>query len=199
MSVRKKGSLSRSVGITHFCVGLISGHRLLALVCRCDIFFYAFAQRFFTFRNMAIFVGVSCFLLPCCCICRALAAGRPACTFHFTAIQISEQAYYDGFARSRRGASSGKSAFSWRPNISGWVEALASWFWRFFITVGSNQHHDACQSGKILQWFDRFDGQYGIFGTIFMLLFLGSGTALAWRILVHLRTYGCDDSFLQDV
>ena len=34
----------------------------------------------------------------------------------------------------------------------------------------------------------------GFAGTVFMVLFLGCGTALAWRILRHLRTHGCEDS-----
>jgi len=53
-------------------------------------------------------------------------------------------------ARSRRGASSGKSAFVGAQYFLAWVEGL--WpvsYGDFFITVGSNQHHDACQSGKI--------------------------------------------------
>jgi len=35
----------------------------------------------------------------------------------------------------------------------------------------------------------------GIFGTFCMLMFLGSGTALAWRIMRLLRAQGCNDTF----
>ena len=37
----------------------------------------------------------------------------------------------------------------------------------------------------------------GVFGTAFMLLFLGSGTVLAWRVMKYLRTTECEDIFLR--
>jgi hypothetical protein len=35
----------------------------------------------------------------------------------------------------------------------------------------------------------------GIFGTAFMLLFLGAGTVLALKIMLLLRAHGCEDNF----
>jgi hypothetical protein len=35
----------------------------------------------------------------------------------------------------------------------------------------------------------------GLFGTIFMILFLGSGSLVAWRLIKYLRIYGVQDNF----
>ena len=35
----------------------------------------------------------------------------------------------------------------------------------------------------------------GIFGTLFMLMFMLAGSRLAWSIVRHLRAHGCADNF----
>lgn len=48
------------------------------------------------------------------------------------------------------------------------------------------------------RFFNGFVGMMvntGLFGMIFMGIFLMAGTSLAWRIIMHLRAHGCADNY----
>ncbi len=49
--------------------------------------------------------------------------------------------------------------------------------------------------GKFYNGFIGLMINMGFFGTVGMLIFMFAGTRIAWRIIQHLRSHGCEDSF----
>ena len=56
------------------------------------------------------------------------------------------------------------------------------------VTIHINQ-------GRFYNGFIGLMVNTGVFGTLFMSLFLGAGTLIAWRLMSYLRTYGIEDHF----
>jgi O-antigen ligase len=193
----RKGILLIPLSLLILGFGLISGHRILALVVGVTFFFYAFAHRFFSMRNLAVFAGMASFVLV---IVYAFAdrlplAAQRALSF-LPAIQISDTAYYDGYGTLETRRQLREIGMQMAPDYF--------WLGRGFGQMGSGDFSQQWDPTGITMHVNQgrfYNGIIGLLvntgfaGTVFMVLFLGCGTALAWRILRHLRTHGCEDAF----
>jgi hypothetical protein len=177
-------------------VGLLSGHRYLAIIVVGVFVFCAYAQRFFDMKNSFV-AGAAAVLILFCTYGFAdrlpLAVQRALSVL--PGISIDTHAKQDGDAtfetrrQLRRIGLQMIPDYFWTGRGFGLATTDYSWQWDpTSITTHINQ-------GRFFNGFIGLMVNTGVFGTLFMLIFLGGGTLLAWRVLQYLRLHGCDDSF----
>lgn len=184
-----------SLGI--LVLGLPSGHRWFIVIIGLTVLFCAYAQRFFTARNTSIAIGVSVLLLS---FTYGLADRMPlapqrALSF-LPGIRVDTHARQDA---------EGTMAMRVILRKIG-TEMIPQYFWLgrgFGLSALGDRSLEWDPTGvtshlNMGRFYNGFIGlmvNTGVIGTFFMLLFLTSGTLLAWRIVRFLRIHGCDDPF----
>ncbi len=177
-------------------VGLLSGHRYLAIILSGVFSFCVYAQRFVNFKNM-------------------FAAGAASIVILFTTYGFADRmplavqravSVLPGIAVDKQARQDGDATFETRRILRKvGLELIPQYFWtgRGFGLASTDyswQWDPSTITTHINQgrFFNGFIGlmvNTGVFGTVFMMLFLGSGTFLAWSVLAHLRQHGCEDYF----
>lgn len=177
-------------------LGLLSGHRYLVLVVTGVFFFAALAQRFFTTRNNVIgaTVLILCLMFAYGFAERMPLSGQRALSM-LPGINIDKHAKSDGDGTLetrrilRKIGMNMMPDYFWMGRGFGQSSTDYSWMWDpTTITTHVNQ-------GRFYNGFIGLMVNTGVFGTAFMLIFLGGGTALALRVIHFLRRYGCHDAF----
>ncbi|MBI4325298.1 MAG: hypothetical protein HY674_08550 [Chloroflexi bacterium] len=178
-------------------LGLLGGHRYLPFILGVTLLFCAISQRFFNVRNtlMALAVlGAGLFAAYSLADRLPLAAQR-AISF-FPGIEVSQNAKQDASSTLEMRRVLRKLGMEMSRDYF-WVgrgfgqSAMGDYSLKWDPT-GVTTH---LNQGKFYNGFVGLMVNTGVFGTFFMLLILGSGSVLAWRIMRHLRSYGCADTF----
>jgi hypothetical protein len=178
-------------------VGMLSGHRYLAVIVVGVVTLGAFAERFFTLKNTFISVAIVLFVLVMAygVSDRLPLAAQRAISF-LPGISIHSQAKIDADNTLeirrllRKVGTEIAPQYFWMGRGFGLVEDF-SWQWDP-TTLMSHVNQ-----GRFYNGFIGLMVNTGVFGTFFMLLFLGAGTVLAYRVLRILRRYGCEDDFMR--
>lgn len=177
-------------------LGLLSGHRYLAIILVGVFLVCGYAQRFFSANNLLIGgagLVLALFLTYGYADRMPLAAQRAISVL--PGISIDKQARQDGDATFETRRILRKIGFEMIPHYfwtgRGFGLAATDYSWQWdptTITMHVNQ-------GRFFNGFIGLMVNTGVFGTLSMLVFLAGGTILAWRILQHLRRHGCADNF----
>jgi hypothetical protein len=177
-------------------LSLLSGHRWVVAIVGATVLLCAYAQRFYTVRNsikIAAVLIVSFALLHVGAERMPLAFQR-AISF-VPGVPIATQAQADA-----------ASTVSMRTAlIQVGLQLIPVYFWigRGFARFSDDpfaQWEPTGMTAHVNQgvFYNGFIGlmvNTGLFGTIFMLVFLVATSACAWRIMQHLRQQGCEDNF----
>jgi O-antigen ligase len=178
-------------------VGVLSGHRYLLVVLPISLLITAFAQRFFAVRqvlvlsvvSLLLFIGLYAFARD-----MPLAAQRAA-------------SFLPGIDVDARASEDAESTLETRRILRRVGMELAPqylWLGRGLGQSGIGDYSMQWDPGGITlhvntgKFYNGFVGllvNTGLPGTCFMLLFLTAGSALAWRVMRHLRRHGCEDVF----
>jgi hypothetical protein len=179
-------------------VGMLSGHRFLAVTVFGVVICGAYAQRFFSLKNwiISLTLGLSFIAMTYAISDRLPLAAQRAVSF-LPAISIHPQAKVDadGTIEVRRmlrkvGMELAPDYF-WVGRGFGLAPVDYSWQWDPTTITGH------VSQGRFYNGFVGLMVNTGAFGTFFMLMFLTAGTILAWRILNYIRRFGCEDTFLR--
>lgn len=177
-------------------VGLFSGHRYYLMIVFFTLTVCIYAQRFFSVRNILFVTGIA---IPLLVFTYGFSERFPLSAQRalsvLPGIQIDSQAQMDGAAtlESRRilrkiGMDMIPSYF-WMGRGFGMAGADYSVSWD---PTGLTRH---LNQGRFYNGFIGLMVNTGVFGTLFMMMFLFAGTSLAFRIVKILRTEGCEDAF----
>ncbi|MBI4663800.1 MAG: hypothetical protein HY735_33785 [Verrucomicrobia bacterium] len=184
------------MALTTLSVGMVSGHRYLAVIILGVLAFSSYAERFFTMRNTFIALGGAVLVLSTTyAIAERLPLAAQRVVSFLPAVKIDPRARIDADNTLEVRRVLRKIGMDMAPQYF-WIgrgfEVAAvdySWDWDpTTITGHVNQ-------GRFFNGFVGLMVNTGVFGTAFMILFLSSGALLGWRILRHLRNYGCEDDF----
>jgi hypothetical protein len=192
----------RSLYLLPFCatvfgIGLLSGHRYLVMIVVVTLFFMAFSQRLFTPRN--IIAGMT-FILVGYILAIAFAQKMPmaaqrALSF-LPLVEVHHQAEYDAAStletrRILRGIGMKMIPdYLWLGRGFG-QDALGDY--SLFWDPTQVQYH--VDQGRFFNGMVGLLVNTGLAGTLMMLLFLFSGTLLAFKVMKILREFGCEDDF----
>lgn len=178
--------------------GMFSGHRYLAVVVLGVLVFSSYAERFFTLRNSFITLAITVSVLTVAYTVaeRLPLAAQRAISF-LPGVNVDSSARIDAYNTLEIRRVLRKIGMEMVPQYfwlgRGFQVAAVdySWYWDPTTVTGH------VNVGRFFNGFVGLMVNTGVFGTTFMLMFLISGTFLAWRILRRLRIYGCDDDFLR--
>jgi len=180
-------------------VGLLSGHRWVIVILGGTLVFCAFAQRLMTFKNTALIsVTVAIGILCAYTFARDLPLTVQRALSVLPGINIDNQAFVDGAATLetrrllRQVGMQMIPEYLWMGRgfgLSSAVDYSALW-----DPTGVTMH---VNGGKFYNAYVGLMVNMGLFGTLFMLMFLVSGSMVALRIVFHLRRHGCGDPFLR--
>jgi len=184
------------VAIGTFGISLLSGHRWVVLILCFTLLFCGYAQRFFQWHNVAFVTGVLVALLtfvygfsdrlP-------LAFQRSVSFLPGVRIQNVTRTDADNTMKLR------KTMFTVGLNLIPQYLWMGRGFARYMDDWGA--YYDPTtitahiNQGKFYNGFIGLMINTGVFGTLFMLTFILTGTRVAWQIIMHLRQYGCEDDF----
>jgi len=179
-------------------LGVLSGHRYLALIVTGVVVFVCFAQRFLSAKNVAVAVslaiGAAVFIYGAAD--RLPRAAQRAISF-LPGIRIESDAKMDAMGTLevrrtlRRIGIEMAPEYFWIGRGFGLASVDLSWQWDpTTITGHVNQ-------GRFYNGFVGLLVNTGFFGTVFMLLFLGAGLRVCWIVLKMLRKMGSEDDFLR--
>ena len=176
-------------------LSLMSGHRWVVIIVVITIMFVGYAQRFFTMRNVMVLtvMGLLAFSVLFLYSSYLPSAAQRAVSF-IPGLRVENQARIDADSTMIVRNTMFRVGMRMIPDYL-WV---GRGFTRFYddpmqntdpttITAHVNQ-------GKFYNGFVGLMINTGLFGTLFMLLFILGGSASAWRIIKYLRANGCDDS-----
>jgi hypothetical protein len=177
-------------------IGSLSGHRILVVTLLPMLLFCAYAQRFYTLKRSIFSAGVLLLLLAFLygfAPQLPLAAQRVASVL--PGINIDQQAREDAMGTFETRRIMRQIGLDLAPQYL--------WLGRGFGQASKDYSLLWDPSGisshvAIGRYYNGVVGllvNTGGFGTAFMLLFLGAGTALALKIMRLLRTNGCNDNF----
>lgn len=177
-------------------IGLMSGHRVVLVSTGFVVLFCVYTQRFFTLRNqlLAALVIIPMFLLLYGLADRMPLAAQRAVAF-LPGIPIDNQSRVDAAGTMATRQTMYKIGVSLVPQYfwvgRGFARYLDEHSYQFDPTgIMWHLNQGAFYNGLVGLMVNT-----GVFGTIAMLVFMGSGTRLCWRIIQYLRTYGCHDTF----
>lgn len=178
-------------------VGLLSGHRYFLMIITFTVVVCVYAQRFLSVRNTLIVTGISVFLLT---FTYAFSERMPLSAQRalsvLPGIQIDSHARMDGAGTLETRRLLRKIGTDLIPDyfwigrgfgMSGGGDNSSIW-----DPTGLTRH---INQGRFYNGFIGLMVNTGVFGTFFMMVFLGAGTSLAWRIIGILRVEGCEDTF----
>lgn len=192
----RRGWLMLPVVVGVFGLSLLSGHRWVIAIVGITVVFVAYAQRFYTARNMLVSAGLVAVILV---FVYAYADRMPQAfqraVSNLPGIELDSQARTDA----------ANTMFMRRILFRIGMELIPQYFWigrgfaRFLdeysvywdptvVTFHVNQ-------GAFYNGFIGLMVNTGIFGTLSMIMFLAVGSYKAWLIMRHLRTHGCNDTF----
>jgi hypothetical protein len=182
--------------IAVLAAGMFSGHRYLAVTVSACLLFCAISQRFFTVRNITITIAASGILWF---FAYAFAEKAPLSVQRVASIlpgvRVHTQARNDGASTMEARRMLRKIGREMMPDYfwigRGFGLALDDSSIRWdptTVTMHASQ-------GRFFNGFVGLMVNTGVFGTIFMGIFLIAGTFLAIGVIQHLRTYGCNDNF----
>jgi O-antigen ligase len=178
-------------------VGIFSGHRWVILIVGLTVLFCAWAQRFFNLRNSLISAGAAGLLLAGVYgFSERLPLTVQRAISVLPGIRIDHQARADGASTLETRSLLRKIGWEMIPDYV-W---LGRGFGQSSLTDYSSYWDPTMVTWHVNQgrFYNGIIGlmvNTGVFGTAFMLLFLATGTLLAWRIMALLRRQGCHDSF----
>jgi O-antigen ligase len=190
----RKALILMPVSAVVLAAGLFSGHRYLTFILAATLLFSAIAQRFFTVRNIAtlfVMAGLTWFLAYSFAYRAPLAVQRVASVLP----NPHHPARNDGASTMEARRMLRKIGMEMMPHYL-WIGRGfglemndASMLWDpTTITMHASQ-------GRFFNGFVGLMVNTGVFGTLFMGIFLLAGTLLAWRIIMHLRAQGCNDTY----
>ncbi len=192
-----KAAFLLPISLSVIGIGLFSGHRYYLMIIVFTLVFCMYAQRFFSVRNMLFTTALSVLLLvPIYGFSERLPLTAQRTLSVLPGLQIDNQARRDGAGTLE----------SRRILIKIGMDLIPVYFWigRGFGMSGGADTSLLWDPTGVTR--DVNQGRYyngsiglmvntGVFGTFFMMLFLGGGTSLAWRIIGILRAEGCEDAF----
>ena len=195
----RKGLFLLPLSLAIFLLGLLSGHRILVLICVTVFIFCGYAQRFFSWKHVVVGLAVGACLVGSSYLFadqlpRAIQRGLS----FLPGISIDADAFDDGYgtlvAREvlRKIGWEMVPDYLWMGRGFGMV-ALEDQSTRWdptLITLHVNQ-------GRFYNGVIGLLVNTGLFGTLFMMILLGAGTRVAWGIMRKLRVLGHDDAFLR--
>lgn len=179
-----------------FGVGLLSGHRYLVMIVVVSLLFILYAQRFYDFRNTIIGIGAAVLMLA---LAYGFANRMPLAAQRalsiLPGIQVETQARDDGIGTLDTRRMLRKIGMGLIPDYfwvgRGFGQATSDYSMQWdptALTLHINQ-------GRFYNGFIGLMVNTGVFGTIFMLTFLGAGAVLAWKVITYIREIGCEDRF----
>jgi O-antigen ligase len=179
-----------------FGLSLLSGHRWVVLIVGVTLLFCGYAQRFFTTKNLLIGLTV---LMLAVGVLYAVAQELPGAfqrsISFLPGINIQHQARSDAASTmwARRvlfsiGLDMIPEYFWVGRGFARYVDDYSSFWDPTTITFHINQ-------GKFYNGFIGLMVNTGFFGTVSMIAFMFAGSRVAWNVMRHLRTYGCEDHF----
>jgi hypothetical protein len=192
----RKGIYLIPLTIAFFAMGLLSGHRYLSLILVVAFFFIAFTQRFYRLGDIAM-VGASLLLglvIVISNIQRMPLSAQRALSY-IPGVKINSMARSDSSGTLETRRLLRDAGFRLMPQYY--------WMGRGFGMPSRDFSHlwDPTQvqihvnQGRFYNGFIGLMVNTGLFGTIFMGVFLGSGSLVAWRLVRYLRVYGVEDHF----
>ncbi|MCF7763886.1 MAG: hypothetical protein K9N62_09450 [Verrucomicrobia bacterium] len=192
----RKGSYLIPTLLLVIGVGLLSGHRYLSVVVVGVLTVSAYAERFFTLKNVAIGFCLTVLVIGFAYLTSdklPLAAQR---TISFLpGIDIDSQARIDALGTLevrrmlRKAGMELMPFYMWMGRGFGQDSQDYSWQWDPTTVTGH------IEMGRFYNGFLGLMVNTGLAGTVFMLIFLTAGTWKAWLILQHIRIYGSTDDF----
>lgn len=192
----RKGVYLIPLTLGFFAMGLLSGHRYLSLILIVAFVFIAFCQKFYRFTDLLIIGAVSLLgLLVVIANIQSMPLSAQRALSYIPGVKINSMARSD---------SSGTLETRRLLRQEG-VKLIPQYFWmgRGFGVPSRDFSHkwDPSQvtihinQGRFYNGLIGLMVNTGVFGTLFMSLFLGAGTLIAWRLMSYLRTYGIEDHF----
>lgn len=178
-------------------LGVLSGHRYTWLISSIMLAFVAYTQRFFNFRNAVLVSTVGLISLSSLYLLARelpLAAQRVATVL--PGINVDPQAREDARGTLEMRRILRKIALDMAPQYL--------WVGRGFSQSGAGDYSMQWDPTSVTlhvnigKFYNGFAGllvNTGLFGLLSMLLFVSAGTAVAWRMMQHIRTHGCEDPF----
>ena len=195
----RKGLFLLPLSLAIFLVGLLSGHRILVLICVTVFIFCGYSQRFFSWKHVLVgLMAAACLVGTSYLFADQLPKAIQRGLSFLPGISIDADAFDDGYGTmvTRRvlrqigwemvpdylwmGRGFGMVALD--DNSVRWDPTL--------ITVHINQ-------GRFYNGVIGLLVNTGFLGTLFMMILLGAGTLVAWGIIRKLRVLGHNDNFLR--
>lgn len=179
-------------------LGAMSGHRYLTLLVVGVLSYLVFAQRFFTPKNVAVAVAVTVLGLVFVYLAaeRLPVSAQRAISF-LPGVQIDSQAKMDAMGTLDVRRQLRKIGFQMVPQHlwigRGFSLANIDYSWQWDPTTVTGH----VNQGRFYNGFVGLLVNTGLFGTLFMLSFLGAGLRICWGILKMLRRLGAGDDFLR--
>lgn len=195
--IRKRGVWLLPLAIGLFSVGLMSGHRVVVLTLGGTVLMVGLAQRFFRIGNavrvlaivvtMLVTVYATVDLMP--------RSGQRAVSF-LPGLNVDAHTKVDADLTLGLRRSLFRIGFGMIPDYF-WV---GRGFHKYLTDMPPYHPQQQTLMFHIDQgvFYNGFIGlmvNTGVFGTVGMLIFLFGVTRVAIRIIRHLRTHGCDDTF----
>ena len=192
-----KGAFLIPASIAIMGVGLLSGHRYTVAIIVLVTFFCTIAQRVFSFRNTVIgglFLVIGLIVAYGFADRMPLAAQRAISVL--PGIEVHRDAQIDGSSTMETRRILREEGIKLIPEYL--------WLGRGFGQSGFGDHSLHWDPTAITyhmnqgRFFNGFIGlmiNTGLFGTLFMLLFLLMGSVLAVKVILHLRKHGVEDEF----
>jgi hypothetical protein len=177
-------------------LGMLSGHRYLSFIVLGVLLLGAYGERFFSLKNTVISTALVVFTLGLAYTTsdRLPLPTQRAISF-LPGINIAAQAKIDAegtldIRRTlRKEGMKLAPQYFWIGRGFGLSSMDYSWQWDPTTITGH------VNMGRFYNGFVGLMVNTGVFGATLMLVFLGAGTLLAWRILGLLRMHGCNDYF----
>ena len=192
-----KGAWLIPMGIAIVGVGLLSGHRYTVAIIVLVTFFCTLTQRLYNFRNLVIgglMIALGLFIAYGFADRMPLAAQRAISVL--PGVEVHRDAELDGSSTMETRRILREEGLKMIPHYL--------WIGRGFGQSGFGDHSLQWDPTAITyhinqgRFFNGFIGlmvNTGLFGTLFMGLFLFMGSLIALRIIIHLRKHGVEDEF----
>ena len=192
-----KGTWLIPIGIAIVGVGLLSGHRYTVAIIVLVTFFCTLTQRLYNLRNLVIgglMIVLGLFIAYGFADRMPLAAQRAISVL--PGVEVHRDAELDGSSTMETRRILREEGLKMIPHYL--------WVGRGFGQSGFGDHSLQWDPTAITyhinqgRFFNGFIGlmvNTGLFGTLFMGLFLFMGSLIALRIIIHLRKHGVEDEF----
>lgn len=192
----KKGVFLIPLGLIIIGIGLLSGHRYLALILTITVLVMSYSQRFWSPYNIGLAF----------CILLLGLAGLYAFSERLPLAAQRAISFLPGIEISGQARTDGEGTFMTRAILRGIGWQMApDYFWlgrgfgmptqdlsSFWDPTGITMH---VNQGRFYNGFIGLIINTSLFGLATMLTFLGATSVLAWRIIGYLRYYEWDDPF----